>query len=44
MGRLGTEQLRWLKNDLASLSASTPIVIFAHIPLWMGYPDWGWGT
>jgi 3',5'-cyclic-AMP phosphodiesterase len=44
MGRLGSEQLVWLKNDLASLSASTPIVIFAHIPLWMVYPQWGWGT
>jgi 3',5'-cyclic AMP phosphodiesterase CpdA len=44
MGRLGPEQLSWLKTDLASLSASTPIVIFAHIPLWMVYPDWGWGT
>jgi hypothetical protein len=44
MGKLGPEQLKWLKQDLASLSASTPIVIFAHIPLWMVYPDWGWGT
>jgi Icc protein len=44
MGKLGEDQLRWLKADLASLSASTPIVIFAHIPLWMVYPEWGWGT
>ncbi len=44
MGKLGAEQLSWLKNDLASRSASTPIVIFAHIPLWMVYPQWGWGT
>jgi 3',5'-cyclic-AMP phosphodiesterase len=44
MGKLGGEQLNWLKKDLAGLSASTPIVIFAHIPLWMIYPDWGWGT
>jgi len=44
MGKLGDDQLSWLKSDLASLSASTPIVIFAHIPLWMVYPDWGWGT
>jgi 3',5'-cyclic AMP phosphodiesterase CpdA len=41
---LGEDQLSWLKADLASLSASTPIVIFAHIPLWMVYPEWGWGT
>ena len=44
MGKLGDDQLGWLKADLASLSASTPIVIFAHIPLWMVYPEWGWGT
>ena len=44
MGLLGADQLKWLKADLASLSASTPIVIFAHIPLWMVYPEWGWGT
>jgi 3',5'-cyclic AMP phosphodiesterase CpdA len=44
MGKLGPEQLSWLKKDLAALSASTPIVIFAHIPLWMVYPQWGWGT
>ncbi|HTF65046.1 MAG TPA: metallophosphoesterase, partial [Edaphobacter sp.] len=37
MGNLGAEQLAWLKSDLAALSASTPIVVFAHIPLWMVY-------
>jgi 3',5'-cyclic-AMP phosphodiesterase len=41
---LGAEQLGWLKKDVASRSASTPIVLFAHIPLWMVYPEWGWGT
>jgi 3',5'-cyclic AMP phosphodiesterase CpdA len=44
MGLLGADQLLWLKADLAPLPASTPIVIFAHIPLWMVYPEWGWGT
>lgn len=44
LGRIGPEQMAWLKADLAAQSASTPIVIFAHIPLWMVYPDWGWGT
>jgi predicted phosphodiesterase len=44
LGRLGAEQLAWLKQDLAGLSASTPIIVFAHIPLWMVYPEWGWGT
>jgi 3',5'-cyclic AMP phosphodiesterase CpdA len=44
MGKLGADQLAWLKSDLGGQSASTPIVVFAHIPLWMVYPDWGWGT
>ena len=44
MGRLGDEQLEWLEQDLAGRSASTPIVVFAHIPLWTVYPEWGWGT
>jgi 3',5'-cyclic-AMP phosphodiesterase len=44
LGVLGTEQLDWLKKDLAPLAASTPIVVFAHIPLWAIYPQWGWGT
>jgi 3',5'-cyclic AMP phosphodiesterase CpdA len=44
LGNLGDEQLAWLRTDLAQLSASTPIVVFAHIPLWSVYPDWGWGT
>src|SRR5277367_2918026 len=44
MGTLGPEQLGWLKKDLGTLAASTPIVVFAHIPLWMVYPEWGWGT
>ena len=44
MGNLGAEQLAWLKSDLAGLSRSTPIVVFAHIPLWMVYEKWGWGT
>ena len=43
-GRLGADQLRWLKEDLDAQSASTPVVVFAHIPLWMVYPEWGWGT
>ncbi|GLQ96013.1 metallophosphoesterase family protein [Dyella mobilis] len=44
LGSLGTDQLAWLKNDLGGLSASTPIVVFAHMPLWPLYPPWGWGT
>jgi 3',5'-cyclic AMP phosphodiesterase CpdA len=44
LGYLGDEQLAWLENDLKGRSASTPIVVFAHIPLWVVYPQWGWGT
>jgi Icc protein len=44
LGTLGTEQLEWLEKDVAGLSSSTPIVVFAHIPLWAVYPPWGWGT
>jgi 3',5'-cyclic AMP phosphodiesterase CpdA len=44
MGNLGAQQLAWLKADLSALSSSTPIVVFAHIPLWMVYEKWGWGT
>ena len=44
LGQLGQEQLAWLQKDVKGLSGSTPIVVFAHIPLWTIYPDWGWGT
>jgi len=44
LGNLGGEQLEWLEKDVAGLSASTPIVVFTHIPLWTIYPEWGWGT
>jgi plastocyanin len=44
LGTLGTEQLEWLEKDVKRLRSSTPIVVFAHIPLWSVYPDWGWGT
>jgi 3',5'-cyclic AMP phosphodiesterase CpdA len=44
LGTLGAEQLAWLKDDVRHLKHSTPIVVFAHIPLWSVYPDWGWGT
>jgi len=44
LGNLGHDQLEWLEADLKGRSASTPIVVFAHIPLWTVYQDWGWGT
>jgi 3',5'-cyclic AMP phosphodiesterase CpdA len=44
LGNLGNDQLEWLEGDLKGRSASTPVVVFAHIPLWTVYPQWGWGT
>ncbi len=44
LGNFGPEQLAWLEDDLKGKSASTPIVVFAHIPLWVVYQQWGWGT
>jgi 3',5'-cyclic-AMP phosphodiesterase len=43
-GALGDEQIEWLEKDLAARSASTPIVVMAHVPLWPVYPKWGWAT
>jgi len=44
LGTLGNEQLEWLERDVKHLKSSTPIIVFAHIPLWTIYPQWGWGT
>jgi 3',5'-cyclic AMP phosphodiesterase CpdA len=44
LGGLGDDQLQWLENDLKGRSSSTPIVVFAHMPLWTIYEPWGWGT
>jgi len=44
LGTLGQEQLEWVEKDVKRFSHSTPIVVFAHIPLWSVYPEWGWGT
>jgi 3',5'-cyclic AMP phosphodiesterase CpdA len=44
LGNLGAEQLAWLEDDLRDKSNSTPIVVFAHIPLYVLYEQWGWGT
>jgi Icc protein len=44
LGNLGQEQLEWLETDVAHLSASTPVVLMAHVPLWTVYEPWGWGT
>jgi Icc protein len=44
VGALGDDQIEWLEKDVAPLSASTPVVIFSHVPLWAVYPQWGWTT
>lgn len=44
LGAFGAEQLAWLKEDLAARSASTPVVVFAHMPMWTILDSWGWGT
>src|SRR5213595_2789970 len=44
LGSLGADQIAWLRKDVDGLSSSTPLVLFAHVPLWTVYPEWGWGT
>jgi Icc protein len=44
LGDLGRDQLDWLKKDVESLGSSTPVVVYAHVPLWTVYEKWGWGT
>jgi 3',5'-cyclic AMP phosphodiesterase CpdA len=44
LGTLGADQIAWVTEDLKGRSASTPIVVFAHMPLWTVYEPWGWGT
>jgi len=44
LGTLGAEQLAWLAEDLKGRASSTPVVVFAHMPLWTIYEPWGWGT
>ena len=44
LGSLGAEQIAWVRDDRSRVSSSTPIVLFAHVPLWTVYPEWGWGT
>jgi 3',5'-cyclic AMP phosphodiesterase CpdA len=44
LGGFGNEQLEWLEQDLKGRASSTPIVVFAHMPMWTIYEPWGWGT
>lgn len=44
LGHLGTEQIDFIRKDLAGLPSDTPVVVFSHIPLFAMYPRWGWST
>jgi 3',5'-cyclic AMP phosphodiesterase CpdA len=44
LGGFGADQLAWLEQDIKGRSSSTPIVVFAHMPMWTIYEPWGWGT
>jgi 3',5'-cyclic-AMP phosphodiesterase len=44
LGHLGRAQLEFIEKDVAHLGSDTPIVVLAHIPLWMVDERWGWGT
>lgn len=44
LGYLGPTQLAWLEADLKGRTASTPIVVFTHMPMWTVSKAWGWGT
>jgi len=44
LGGFGADQLAWLEQDLKARGSSTPIVVFAHMPMWTIYEPWGWGT
>jgi 3',5'-cyclic AMP phosphodiesterase CpdA len=44
LGHLGSDQLAFVRADVAKLPSDTPIVVFSHIPLFTMYEPWGWGT
>ena len=43
-GRLGDDQIQWLRADLAKHDKEAPIVVFTHRPLFDLAPDWDWAT
>jgi Icc protein len=42
--QVGQEQRAWLRQDLASLSNETPIIVFSHSPLYKYYRPWNFWT
>lgn len=41
---IGQPQLEWLANDLKKVRPESPVVVFAHRPLFELQPDWDWTT
>ena len=41
---VGTEQIAWMKADLARFPKTAPIVVFTHRPLFDLKPEWEWFT
>ncbi|MCU0597258.1 MAG: metallophosphoesterase [Desulfobacterota bacterium] len=41
---VGQQQLGWLKNDLAKVKRSTPVVVFSHSPIQKIYKGWNFWT
>jgi 3',5'-cyclic-AMP phosphodiesterase len=41
---VGAAQRDWLKNDLANVAASTPVIVFSHSPLYKYYRNWNFWT
>lgn len=41
---VGTEQIAWLRRDIARFPHTTPIVVFTHRPLFDLQPEWEWFT
>jgi hypothetical protein len=43
-GKIGEEQLGWLKRDLDAQPKDARIVVLTHRPLFPLYPQWDWAT
>ncbi len=41
---VGAEQRAWLAQDLAKVSATTPLIVFSHSPLYKLYRPWNFWT
>ena len=41
---VGSPQREWLKNDLAELPSTQPVIVFSHSPLYKLYKNWNFWT